>query len=179
MILGDNLHTIAISHRMDSPNLLAIKARRWTPDAGTTEGCTQLLMYFRGYIENGCSWLHCQWFLVYMFVVAQIDADQTRELPYGFFHCSQALVINNGDPNGRKIGNGCLQGCEISFVGLIHLGGGEHRWQIDTSESYFGSYILQHIKGPAYIQAIDDGIGTAQDTQERTTSAVTLGGARK
>ena len=108
-ILCDNLHTIAILHRMVAPNLLIIKACRWTPYAGTPTGCSQLLMDFRGNIDDGCSWLHCQRFLVHLFVVAQVDADQPRELPDGFFECNQALVINDGDPDDRKIGNGCLQ----------------------------------------------------------------------
>src|SRR6266567_4420884 len=107
-------------------------------------------------------------------------ADRQKvSLPDGFFQCNQALVINDGDPDDRKIGNGCLHGCEISLIGLIHLGSGEHRWQVDTCKSYFVSYILQHIRGPTYIQAVDDGIGTAKNTQESTTSAATLGGARE
>ncbi len=85
-----------------------IKACRWTPHASTTTGCSQLLMYFRGNIDDGCSWLHCQWCLVHVFVVAQVDTDQINELPHSFFQCTQALVINDGDPDNRKLGNGCL-----------------------------------------------------------------------
>src|SRR5438067_849154 len=117
---------------MFAPNLLIIKACRWPPYAGTTTVCSYLLMHFHGNIGDCCSWLHCQWFLVHLFVVAQVDADQTRELPHSIFEYNQALIINDRDPDDREIGNDCLQGCEITLVGLVHLGGGEHRWQVDA-----------------------------------------------
>jgi hypothetical protein len=106
--------------------------------------------------------------------VAQVNADQARELPQGFFACGQALVVDDGDADDGEVGYRGLQRCEGLFVGFVHFGDSEHRWQVNPCERYFVAYVLQRGSGCANILAIDNGIGTAQDAEEGATSATVL-----
>src|SRR5713226_4400769 len=71
----NDLDRISILHTLIASDLLAFEASRRAPDAGAATSCAHFFVYFRGNIRHCCSWLHGQWFLVHLFVVAQVNAD--------------------------------------------------------------------------------------------------------